>query len=223
MEYVTVVFWLGWGNRLQDNYGPIATVRREFYIQRSSNYNDSTKSRYFNRFKTAIRKHPNVVDLLQNLAGWFDIWVVAVNAKPPRFEDSITELDARPRALIIEQIREDIDRLVTIISREADHANLLRRPTTRPTITPAQRRDAAIMRLGQTYAPPGTLRAEGPRHDNDFSSISQIRIAPTHQELLCGLAPYLPVVTPEAPHHLPEGSMERHLDIQFRLLREDLM
>jgi len=83
---------------------------------------------------------------------------------------------------------------------------------------------AFTSRLTNTYEPPGTLRDGGtPRHDNDFTDIPDIRIAPTHEELLCPLPPYLPVFLPMAPHHLPVNSMQRHLDIQFRLLREEMM
>lgn len=147
-----------------------------------------------------------------------------MTAKPQiPFEDPINELDPRRRGLIIEQIRDDIDRLVTIVQRESDHATFLKRPSSRPTITVAQRRDAEIMRLGQIYDPPGELRPEGPRHDNDPIDISDIRIAPTQDELLCGVSPYLPVFLPEAQHHCEADSMERHLDIEFRLLREELM
>ncbi|PPQ89247.1 hypothetical protein CVT25_001326 [Psilocybe cyanescens] len=175
-------------------------------------------------FLHAIRNHPEIVNLVQNITEWFDIWVTGVSARPHAlFEDSITELDPRRRNLIIEQIRDDIDRLVTIVQRESDQAIILKRSTARPTVTFAQRRDAEIMRLGQTYDPPGELRPDGPRHDNDFSDISKIRIAPTQEELLCGLPPYLPVFLPEAPHHLAADSMERHLDIEFRLLREELI
>jgi len=83
---------------------------------------------------------------------------------------------------------------------------------------------AFTSRLTNTYEPPGTLRDGGtPRHDNDFTDIRDIRIAPTHEELSCPLQPYLPVFLPMAPHHLPVNSMQRHLDIQFRLLREEMM
>jgi hypothetical protein len=34
---------------------------------------------------------------------------------------------------------------------------------------------------------------------------------------------YLPVNIPDGPHHLPADSMERLLDIQFRLFREEMM
>lgn len=91
------------------------------------------------------------------------------------------------------------------------------------TLTGEQRSQARIAQLAQTYDPPGALHNNGPRHDNDFEDISEIRIAPTNDELFCPVAPYMPVFSPHAPHHLPAGSMERHLDIQFRLLREELM
>ncbi|KAI0294249.1 P-loop containing nucleoside triphosphate hydrolase protein, partial [Multifurca ochricompacta] len=60
-------------------------------------------------------------------------------------------------------------------------------------------------------------------HNNDFTDIRDIRIGPTHEELLWPLGPYLPVFLQTGPHHLPEHSMQRHLDIQFRLLREDMI
>jgi hypothetical protein len=91
-------------------------------------------------------------------------------------------------------------------------------------VTAGQRRQALTSRLEVSYDPPGTLRDGGlPRHDNDFTDICDIRIAPTREELFCALPPYLPVFLPMAPHHLPESSIERHLDIQFRLLREEMM
>jgi hypothetical protein len=83
---------------------------------------------------------------------------------------------------------------------------------------------ALTSRLELAHDPPGTLRNGGlPHHDNDFINIWDIRIAPTHEELVCPLPPNLPIFLPLVPHRLPEGSMERHLDIQFRLLREEMM
>lgn len=73
------------------------------------------------------------------------------------------------------------------------------------------------------YDGPGELREKGPRHDNDLVLIKDIRIAPTHQELMCEDDPYLPPNFPGAPHFLEPTSVERLLDIQFRLLREELM
>lgn len=100
----------------------------------------------------------------------------------------------------------------------------MRRPVAHALVTADQMQQAFTSRLTNTYEPPGTLRDGGmPRHDNDFTDICDIRIAPTHEELLCPLPPYLPVFLPTAPHHLPVDSMQRHLDIQFRLLREEMV
>jgi hypothetical protein len=99
----------------------------------------------------------------------------------------------------------------------------MRRPVAHTGVTTIQMQQAFISRLAHTYDPPGTLRDGGSRHDNDSTDIQDIRIAPTHEELLCPVAPYLPAFLPMAPHHLPENSMQRHLDIQFRLLREEMM
>ena len=127
------------------------------------------------------------------------------------------------RKLIISHIREDIDRLTSIVERETGLVQRAKQRSTGPTVTNAQRSQARVAQLAQTYDPPGTLREDGPRHDNDFMEIDRIRIAPTHDELLCAVSPYLPVFSRDAPHHCPADSMQRHLDIQFRLLREELM
>ncbi|KAI1090551.1 P-loop containing nucleoside triphosphate hydrolase protein [Rostrohypoxylon terebratum] len=65
---------------------------------------------------------------------------------------------------------------------------------------------------------PGSLSADGPRHDNDFEDISKIRILPTMSELISTRQDYRPVNNP-SHLHLPgiQGLIDRH----FRLLRED--
>ena len=65
--------------------------------------------------------------------------------------------------------------------------------------------------------------APGGRHDNDHASIAAIAIAPTQQELGSTLSSFVPSTLHDAPHHLPMQSMERLLDIQFRLLREEFV
>ena len=109
-----------------------------------------------------------------------------------------------------------------IIGREHCIIESKRVVTKKGVLSEAEKNQALLTRLEQTYDPPGQLRPEGPRHDNDFTNIAEIRICPTSEELTCQLSPYIPVTVPGAPHHLLAGSMERHLDIQFRLLREDL-
>ncbi|KAF2275492.1 uncharacterized protein EI97DRAFT_475520 [Westerdykella ornata] len=67
---------------------------------------------------------------------------------------------------------------------------------------------------------PGHLSEHGPRHDNDFADIRDIRILPTYQEIICTRAPFLPLLD-SSTHHLPgiEGLIDRH----FRLYREDVV
>lgn len=180
-------------------------------------------TRFFNRFKDAIRAHPTIVTLINHLANWFDTWSADVSATPARFFDPIVSSPPNVRRLTLAQIKEDVDRLQHIVQRESDATERLRRPAAPVRMSAAQRREVLLAQLAQTYDPPGEQRHDGPRHDNDKLDISAIRIAPTNNELLCAVAPYLPVFLPDAPHHLTAGSMERHLDVQFRLLREDLM
>jgi len=66
---------------------------------------------------------------------------------------------------------------------------------------------------------PGDLSLEGPRHDNDHSNISKIRILPSAEEILSHRNEFLPQRSLDSPHHL-EG-ISRVFDFQFRLLRED--
>lgn len=65
---------------------------------------------------------------------------------------------------------------------------------------------------------PGALSEFGPRHDNDHSSIVDIKILPTDQEIQSSRVEYLPSNDPTT-HHLP--GLAGLLDRQFRLLRED--
>ncbi|TFY82035.1 hypothetical protein EWM64_g1975 [Hericium alpestre] len=178
----------------------------------------------FSQFKSAIKNHPQILALTEDLNEWFTCWSSAVSVTPPAFKDPITSSLANVRELTINQIRQDIDRLVTIVRRESGVAERQRRPAIRSGMTTMQQHQALVTRLHQTYDPPGVLRDGGqPRHNNDHMHISDIRIVPTHEELMCPLPPYLPKNLPDAPHHQPEHSMERHLDIQFRLLREDFI
>ena len=52
--------------------------------------------------------------------------------------------------------------------------------------------------------------------------ISEISIIPTREEILCDRQPFLPSSNPDTPHFLHDG-MDKLLDIQFRLLREDML
>ncbi|WDK18721.1 hypothetical protein CGRA01v4_10007 [Colletotrichum graminicola] len=67
---------------------------------------------------------------------------------------------------------------------------------------------------------PGRLSRRGPRHDNDHADILDIKLMPTHEEIMSSRDEYLPVANP-AQHHLQglQGLLDRH----FRLLREDTL
>jgi hypothetical protein len=180
--------------------------------------------RYLSRFKRSIQNHPELRDFVEDLFQWFSRWATAVKASPPAFRDPIATSSPEIRDLTLAELDKDVGRLKLIVDREYGHAERMKRPVAHAIVTADQMHRALISRLSHTYEPPGILRDGGtPRHDNDFTDIRDTRIAPTHEELLCPLPPYLPVFVPMAPHHLPENSMQRHLDIQFRLLREEMM
>ncbi|KAK6532447.1 hypothetical protein TWF281_006635 [Arthrobotrys megalospora] len=69
---------------------------------------------------------------------------------------------------------------------------------------------------------PGELSLLGPRHDNDHEVISEISILPTISEILSNRSEFLPTkfAYEQTAHHHQQG-IQRLVDIQFRLLRED--
>ncbi|KAF3200213.1 hypothetical protein TWF106_003447 [Orbilia oligospora] len=69
---------------------------------------------------------------------------------------------------------------------------------------------------------PGELSLLGPRHDNDHELISDISILPTVTEILSNRPEFLPTkrAYEETSRHHQTG-IQRLVDIQFRLLRED--
>ncbi|KIY53920.1 hypothetical protein FISHEDRAFT_54900 [Fistulina hepatica ATCC 64428] len=178
-------------------------------------------ARFVKIFKGAVRNHTNILELASTLCTSFDLWVDAIQAGQGDFQDSVSSSEPEVRRLTIDRLRENVYQLRSIVRREAGLADEQRRTNEHVGLSATQRREALINRLDQIYAPPGYLREEGPRHDNDFAAIADIRLAPTHQELMSPLTPYLPAFIAGAPHHLPANSIEKHLDIQFRLLREE--
>jgi hypothetical protein len=120
-----------------------------------------------------------------------------------------------------------IERLVSIVDREQMKIDDSLRQSTLSSASWSARNAAkantgTVAALLTTFEGPGLSRQSGPRHDNDAEHISEIRIAPTNQELMSRDPPFLPANFYGAPHIFPDGSMQRLLDIQFRLLREEL-
>lgn len=71
---------------------------------------------------------------------------------------------------------------------------------------------------------PGELRDDGPRHDNDKKLFRAIRVLPTREEVVSPIKPYLPRQKhPENASPFIAESVDRHLDVQFRLMREDML
>ncbi|CAG1965672.1 unnamed protein product [Fusarium graminearum] len=78
---------------------------------------------------------------------------------------------------------------------------------------PVSRQEFVLKRNG-----PGTLSAEGRRHDNDHANINKIKIMPTYDEIVSPRAEYLPTKYPSQWHI---DGIRGRLDREFRLIRED--
>jgi hypothetical protein len=179
--------------------------------------------RCLNRFKNVIVGYPSLHPFVLRAHEWFSTWSDGISSSPPRFSDPFAQSDAGSREVLLSSMQNKYDRIVSIVNRE--QAKLVREPRSseilknrRPHLT----HEGHVAALFNSYEGPGAERQEGPRHDNDFTDHEQIRIVPTSDELKCRLDPFLPGNFYEAPHPLPAGSMERLLDVQFRLLREEL-
>ena len=180
------------------------------------------------RYKNATTTHTGIADHVSHLERWVDIWVNGISSSPPSFEDPLSEEKER-RQFLVRNLRDRLQRSIDIVKREKGAHEYY-------TSSRSQAKSLALKRvikesehigilaaLENDYEGPGTERPTGPRHDNDFVDIDYIRIAPTDDELRCRIPPFLPANIPNAPHPFASDSMKRLLDIQFRLLREELM
>ncbi|QRW23932.1 Zinc finger, NF-X1-type [Rhizoctonia solani] len=158
---------------------------------------------YLTRIKEATIKNPDIRDLAEQMGRWFDEWVTALRFGSS-FSDECNTYDEDKR-----QLREK----VVLVTREE-------RPSRQGATTEGL---IATLQRNCDYDGPGERREKGPRHDNDKVSISDIRVAPTNEELACYDDPFLPGNFAEAPHFYDSKSVERLIDVQFRLLREELI
>ena len=153
-----------------------------------------------------------------------EAWIEKISADTPTFDDPIAGHATLAREHIITHLRLQIRQVIAIVEREhTKHERAKKSSTSNPASSTAFSAEGIIAALETTYQGPGDLREDGPRHDNDFVDIAQIRIAPTHQELVSPISNFLPANIYGSPNPHPIGSMQRHLDIQYRLLREELM
>jgi hypothetical protein len=180
-------------------------------------------ARYLTRFKVAIREYASIPLLVDNISQWFNAW------KLGGFVDGWIPANEHAKAMTIDRLQRQLNNLSSIVRRES--AAIARKDGQGSDdnglgISPEEHyrhQKALIGPLEIQYEPAGHLRELGPRHDNDFEDIQMISIPPTQDEMLSPIAPFLPANIPGAPHHLEPGTMERLIDIQFRLLREELL
>ena len=149
--------------------------------------------------------------MLTNLENWFKQWSLGISASPIQYVNPFDTVDARQ--CVTGLVEEKIKQLRAIFER----CSAPRAVELHPTVSSSGGID------DMTFQGPGELRVGGPRHDNDLVSIEEIKIAPTHSELLSEHDPYLPYNFHGAEHHEEAESMSRLLDIQFRLMREELV
>ncbi|KAF8316395.1 hypothetical protein DL93DRAFT_2193459 [Clavulina sp. PMI_390] len=169
--------------------------------------------RYISRFKNAIATNPRIVELIEDLHDKFMAWQGALPQSA-----ALTPSDEIWRNRVHSFISEKgIQRLMKMIGRTTVTE---RAPQARRALNTTA---ALVDNLRLTYVGPGVERPGGPRHDNDHVDIHDIKIAPTEDELNCVDPPYLPYNVCGAPHSYPPNSMQRLLDIHFRLLREELI
>lgn len=158
--------------------------------------------------------------LVLDLSKWLDAWTEGISVSPPTFRDPLTNSPEQIRQQISQHLRAKVDQLMAIVDREQAKAKRAAEP--KGPVAAGLSLEGILAALHNSYLGPGELHPEGPRHDNDHVEIAEIRIAPTHEELVCRFLPFLPANLYGAPHPFPLESMERLLDIQFRLLREEL-
>ncbi|EAU91511.2 hypothetical protein CC1G_02000 [Coprinopsis cinerea okayama7 len=160
------------------------------------------------RFKTAIIDCRVLVEIIDKLRLWSSDWIQGMTSVPPVFQDILCD-NPDAKRVVVSHIEKQINRLLAIAEREMAKVDRVHEKHVPSALLGSRQR--------------GTRRVKkGPRHDNDFADIDDIRIAPTHEELACKIPPYLPINVYDAPHHHPQESMERLQDTQFRLLREEL-
>lgn len=174
-----------------------------------------------NRFKNAVSTHPRLTPTVKKLQSWLDAWVQGIKEDPPKFDDVFTTNFAA-RDHIVGYIWSKVRSVVGIVDREQAKIERQHKKDAPTGLQPLASQEGLTAALKMTFDGPGQLSSNGPRHDNDQIDIQNIRVAPTNEELICTREPFLPANYFNAPHHLPDSSMERLLDIQFRLLREEL-
>ncbi|KAH8107252.1 P-loop containing nucleoside triphosphate hydrolase protein [Cristinia sonorae] len=173
------------------------------------------------RIKNITAKEPKLQPFIHSINDWCLTWIEGVTTTPTTFADTISRESQEKRLQLTDHIARRVSQVVSIVDREANKLERAKRPPA-PAKTRFASEAGVLAALHNIYEGPGETRVDGPRHDNDFIDISDIRIAPTHEELVCKIPPFLPANLYGAPHPHEPGSVQLLQDIQFRLLREEL-
>ncbi|GAA5879581.1 hypothetical protein JCM16303_003260 [Sporobolomyces ruberrimus] len=136
---------------------------------------------YLSRFSDAVVKNPEVQELLTSISSHFATYREAVSSDSTSFNDVDRYMNPRQRGFVLEGVRQSITMALKVVERTQVVPFVATVPQSVSTNLLSAAALAALKRL---FEPPGALRTSGPRHDNDNASIKEIRILPTHQELL---------------------------------------
>ncbi|GAA5852901.1 hypothetical protein JCM8547_004726 [Rhodosporidiobolus lusitaniae] len=143
------------------------------------------------RFSDAIVKSPELVILVSTVVNRFAEYAADGSA----FKDAPTLKDEQSRRYVLREIAKQLSSLSKIIERV--QAKPFSGSTPSKTLD-AVASPAATAALRRFFSPPGKLRAEGRRHNNDFSAIDDIQIRPAQDELLCVVPDFVPANLPGA-------------------------
>jgi hypothetical protein len=179
--------------------------------------------RYLIRIKSALHEHSSLPLLVDNLFRWFNSWKIG------RFIDGWVPENSHAKNITIDRLQFQITRLAGMVRREVvsiprkdekthndGHLHLHHEGYHQPQATLIGPREIRSDTAGHN-------RELGPRDDNGFEDIQTLVPPPNQDEILSPAPPLPPANSRGAPHHLPAESMERLLDIQFRLLQEEIL
>jgi hypothetical protein len=134
-----------------------------------------TSPRYIARIKDVAALRLELPPLIDTLSKFFVEWTTKATSSRLHCNDATATTISRDSDLFLEHLGKLIEKICKIANREQKKYNT----NDTSTITAALE--------GLSFSNPALHRLfEGPgkgRHDNDFASIEDIRIAPTHQEL----------------------------------------
>ncbi|ORZ31719.1 hypothetical protein BCR44DRAFT_1463653 [Catenaria anguillulae PL171] len=158
-----------------------------------------------------VANRPNVKQGVTTIQQLVDLWATHVKSGTLTTVESQYAVDRVNE--IMNRVRTAIDGgLDTMLARAMERASL-----NTAAATANRARDARLWADDQLEAPTGL-------HDNDHVAIANIKLIPTHDEVVCTKESPLPGNLQWEPnaHWLPPGPA-RLLDTHFRLLREDMM